>query len=446
MCSPFLVPDPQRFSSDKKSDAIFPVVTAPDSTIPDTIDFDDAFYNLPQHSEVIIPERQSIFYRVTSDTVRIALERNSPHPVFYSSEPFSIYDGRSEPGVLRGKIEFRKTLQDNCVLVNDGHSYRVSLPCTLYTSETGQIEFNQSRYRGYMIVTNGENIRRLQIINVLGVEQYLRGVVPLEIGRRDTSFIEALKAQAVAARTYTYKRIFDRSSFDYDMLSTVADQVYGGASVEYGICDQAIAATKNCIMVYGDTIIEAYYHSTCGGKTANIEDVWNRSPKAYLRSVNDTDSGGVPYCLGSSSYNWEETWSSFQLSTILHKSASPRPRGEVLLGPLEQISVKNRFTCGRVGECILKSRTNQIRLRGDEIRFVFRRSVPGNPILKSARFTIKEFSSSRLVLSGSGYGHGVGMCQFGALGRASAGKSFSEILYAYYPGVTLQTVKIDRFN
>src|SRR5690606_24745040 len=121
------------------------------------------------------------------------------------------------------------------------------------------------------------------------MENYLLGVVPFEIGRVGPDLVEASKAQAVAARTYAIRYLGRRDSLGFDVFATVEDQVYGGAEGEHEPVSVAVRETAGQILTYGREPIEAFYHSTCGGVTAAIEEVWDEPPRPYLRSVIDVN-------------------------------------------------------------------------------------------------------------------------------------------------------------
>lgn len=366
------------------------------------------------------------------------LKKNTKRAVIYSSSEAEIrsagqrfpFRGRMLLEALGGKTTVKAT-------VNKAHK-KLALPCTLAVSRgTHLLELGENSYRGALVVT-AQKERSISLINVLEVEDYLRGVVPLEIGRLKRAEIEATKAQAVAARTYTYKRMAENVLNNFDLLPTVSDQVYGGANAEHQVSDMAVLATRDMIMVYDESIINAFYHSTCGGKTANVEDVWGMDTYPYLRSIEDTDSEGKAFCSWSSVFSWNETWSKDLLSSIMEQYSYEAKLPKRYSGALISIKIKNRFQCGRVQSCDIVTSSGSYASGGDRIRFLMRRNTKKRPILRSSRFDIKQ-TGNKITVSGSGYGHGVGMCQVGAIGRARSGQSFEQILKAYYSGVDIRT-------
>ncbi|MGD9200500.1 MAG: SpoIID/LytB domain-containing protein, partial [Chitinispirillia bacterium] len=320
----------------------------------------------------------------------------------------------------------------------------IFLPCTLQTlSSQNFFELNESSYRGSIIISQGEG-NTFSIINYCNVEEYLRGVVPSEIGKRSRKEIEAVKAQAIAARTYTYKRMIERQNRPFDMYSTIKDQVYMGIKMENPLCDRAILLTKGLVLAYENELVYCYYHSTCGGITADIRDVWNNKGNIpYLISVKDTDSTGKAYCSISNRFTWSESWKQNVLSSIINKY-SKSINGNSISGSIKTIKIKDRFSCGRISKLLITTTTDTYTLGGDKIRFILRRNAKNNPILYSARFSVVEDNHGDIRIEGKGFGHGIGMCQMGAIGRALAGQSYKEILQVYYPGSHLANVKYNR--
>lgn len=306
----------------------------------------------------------------------------------------------------------------------------------------GRIWVSGREYRGIIeLRTNGQGL--LTVVNELDVENYLRGVVPVEIGRLKTSQIAAVKAQAIAARTYVLARRGRRKALGFDVYGTVNDQVYRGHNVESSVTDQAIAETHGMIAMYKGQMIDTYYSSTCGGTTDNIDEGWKSSPIPYLRSVKDKGRGLGDFCYASPWYRWSARWDRASLERILASSlpASARRRGGKI--ELYDIRIRKRSKSGRVQ--LLEIRTNQgkAEFRGDEIRSILRRPTQGNPALRSTLFNLKiqkdgNGRPKNIMVEGGGFGHGIGLCQTGAIGMADRGYQFDQILKHYYRGVDLR--------
>ncbi|MGK7312835.1 MAG: SpoIID/LytB domain-containing protein [Candidatus Longimicrobiales bacterium M2_2A_002] len=306
----------------------------------------------------------------------------------------------------------------------------------LVRPDRGAVEIDGTRYRGAVLLRGTD--RGVTAVNRVDLETYLRGVVPLELGRgRARSDMEALKAQAVAARTYAVRHLGRRRHLGFDLFGSVLDQAYGGMGVEDALATEAVEATRGEVLMYGGEVIEAYYHASCGGRTAAVEEVWNAAPRPYLRSVPEAKRGGGWYCEGSGGLRWTETWDEPALLETLRGTLFDGDRRRELTR-VDSVAVTRRSFPGRVAELTFWTNLGEERVRGDSIRWVLRPEP--DRILGSTDFELETGRDGRvteLIASGTGRGHGVGLCQAGALGRARSGQSYREILSAYYPGTRL---------
>ena len=161
---------------------------------------------------------------------------------------------------------------------------------TVRSGSGNGIRFKNARYRGDLLVyLNDRGL--LNVINELPVEEYLRGVVPREMGPGEYGQIEALKAQTVAARTYTLKNLGEFQAEGYDICATPRCQVYGGMSVEHPLTDRAIAETAGEVLVWNEELVEALYSSTCGGHTENVSVIFPQKDVPYLKGVSCLEAG-----------------------------------------------------------------------------------------------------------------------------------------------------------
>jgi stage II sporulation protein D len=272
------------------------------------------------------------------------------------------------------------------------------------------------------------------------MDSYLRGVVPLEIGNRTSAEAAAVQSQAVAARTYAYKHLTDKR--DFDMYATVQDQVYGGVDAEKPLSDSAIASTADVVVLYGGKPINTPYHSTCGGSTAAVSEVWYDQPdEPYLRPVSDKIPGSDNfYCDTSPRFSWTQSYDAAGLKAVMEKylaNYTNAPKSN--LGRITDVREDGRTPSGRVRALRVQTETGSYTLRGNDIRFVLR--DPKGAILNSTYFSLNTSSNggevASLTVNGRGYGHGIGMCQWGAIGRARAGQDYRTILETYYPGTTI---------
>lgn len=342
----------------------------------------------------------------------------------------------------------------------------------------GFISLGGRTYRGVMEVGRqlGSGITPVNIINV---EEYLYSVVPSEMPA--SWHMEALKAQAVAARSYTFSRRGSHLNLGYELCDTVFSQVYGGVSKEYTRTTEAVRATSNLKAFYNGEVIMATYFSSSGGFTENSGNVWlNDLP--YLVGVKDTyEVGGMV---------WERTFTKQELTNITKANG-------INIGNVLNVSIVDTTPNNRVSNLLITGENGSHSLGGEQIRTFFASSNGGS--LHSRKFSIvggvssnkstdtnvsilysygtaqRPISSSfvlnsngeivhindtdiiiegsnntnviqdsinstgsSVTFSGRGWGHGVGMSQFGARGMAEAGYGFRDILAHYYTGIDIR--------
>jgi stage II sporulation protein D len=307
----------------------------------------------------------------------------------------------------------------------------------------GGLTIGERQYRGEALILARPNAR-VTAINVVDMEAYLLGVVPREIGRLPAAQIEATKAQAVAARTYAVGNLRGRQRLGFDFYATVLDQVYGGVQDEDTVVNRAVRETRGEILTHNGTPILAYYASTCGGSTANIEDSWpNRTPLPYLRGVSDRIPGTDRYyCDTSNRWNWTTRWTRDQLLAVLGETLRAHTAGRVAsVRRVDDVRLVSRNASDRA-TIELTADGSTYTLRADSLRWVLR-PQPGPAILNSSRLEAVEATRdgggvASLEIRGGGWGHAIGMCQVGAINRARMGQTHRQILLAYYTGVELQ--------
>ena len=291
-------------------------------------------------------------------------------------------------------------------------------------------------YRGSLrLVPQG---RGCTAVNELPLEDYLRGVVPGEIGRKlDARLLEAVKAQAVVARTYAVRAMAQNASKAWDLRDDVRDQVYEGRGGEDALCTKAVLATRGRILVdAAGRPVDAYYHSTSGGATADIAEVWpGKIVRPYLRGVDDTAPDGRAWGVWSPSASWTETWPAKTLHAAVRRDLPSALAKSCDPGEIVGLSLSGHDPSGRARKLVVRGKRATCEVLGDRIRWALKRPG-GKGILRSTRFDL-ESSSGRYIARGTGNGHGVGLSQTGALGRARAGQTCEIILTSYYPGAAL---------
>lgn len=313
--------------------------------------------------------------------------------------------------------------------------YRVSLKDRFplyFNSRNGVVGINNQYYRGNLEIRQIGG--QIWVINIVDIEDYLKGVVPCEIGGISKNLIEAAKAQAVAARTYAYAHLNQHQDLGFDLYATIQDQVYQGISCETELTSIAVEQTKRQILTYRNRAIEAKYHSTCGGITADFNDAWAGDAPPYLRSVR------CPYCKDSPFYTWEKVLSKKQfftnIRTRLKRIGKEIPSDELI----KKIKLMKNKRSRRVNKLIIRTEKNEYVIPGYHVRVVLGDNNDPGGSLKSNYITIKT-QGDKVIIEGQGFGHGVGMCQFGAMEMARKGKDYRKILRHYYRASKIKKIR-----
>ncbi|MBR3771612.1 MAG: SpoIID/LytB domain-containing protein, partial [Clostridium sp.] len=344
-------------------------------------------------------------------------------------------------------------------------------------------------YRGFIEISKYES--KLSVINELSLEEYLYAVIPSEMPTNYGE--EALKVQAVCARTYAYKQLLQNNYSNYGahIDDSVASQVYNNMAEDKESM-QAVKDTYGEIMLYQNDIIEAYYFSTSWGCTADAKDVWIGEKDSYLEgdlqiskdskeTMDDYDFSSeeafkkflnsktiTTYDSSFPWYRWKTTISSDKIQASIEKSIEERyevnpnliltlsddmyiskPISSV--GKIEDIEVANRTKNGLINELVIKGSKATIKVCSEyNIRLLLaplestikrcdKSEVDSLNMLPSAFFVVTK-NKDTFTFSGGGYGHGVGMSQNGAKAMTEAGFNYSSILQHYYKGATLENL------
>jgi len=284
---------------------------------------------------------------------------------------------------------------------------------------------------------------KLDAIEVLPIEDYLRGVLPAEMS--PSWPVESLKAQAVAARSDVVAALGGRNMLEgFDFYATEQSRAYLGATGHAPATDAAVLGTVGEILRQDDRVAPAVFSANCGGWTENNDTAWFGPPDAALRGVPDLARGStrkhnpakiddwlrhkpLAFCAVDETYfRWQFTYSEPELRAIISKT--------VTVGRIEDIVLGERGVSGR-----LKS----VSIRGNQKTETIQKELPIRRVfggLPSAMFTVHKSTKSgaaQFTFTGGGRGHGVGMCQHGARGMALQGHGYREILKHYYSGVSL---------
>lgn len=296
----------------------------------------------------------------------------------------------------------------------------------------------------------------LEVVVKLPLEDYLKGVVPYEMG--NDSPLESLKAQAVAARSEAIIALTTLlySGENFDLTSDVECQVFSGNQKRNQVTDRAVSETRGLMLSEDGSAINAYYASNCGGHSENIKNVWPErpAPKSYQVALKDTkDQPTLDLSRENTVRDWIFThpevycnpnsgvdlpsWSqkNFRWEKVfLLDSISQMIAGDRKIGSLLKIIPLGRGKSGRLYQARFVFEDDSFDVRGElTIRQLW------HPALRSSCFVVDK-KDDTFVLNGAGWGHGVGMCQTGAVAQAKQGANFEKILQHYYPKAELTTM------
>lgn len=281
-------------------------------------------------------------------------------------------------------------------------------------SKGGALSVNGTFYEGdlYLYPVKGS----VQVINVVKMSDYLKSVLPGEI--LASSPPEALKAQAVASRSFAVYRILKSENRFYDLNKN--SQHYQGKLKYDARVSEAVNTTNGKIMFYVGEVFGAYFHANCGGVTEYAGNIWKE--ESYPVSVK------CPYCKGAKHYTWKSTLDVKTLEDKLKKAGYTLNGGIKAVYPSKVSAVSPRTTVLVVEDGAGRKNT----MRSDKFR-----NIVGAEHIRSTNFKFAAYDDG-FVFTGKGWGHGVGMCQDGAVKMASDGKNYKEILKFYYPDVKIK--------
>ena len=408
-------------------------------------------------AQLNIPEyiRVGLFYNTTAKTVvaisgeNVAVTCEGAEPVYGTDFSISI----TEQGFYVNYVLYQTNILE-------------------FKAENEIINIDSKPYRGYVrLISNGNSFN---VINVVKLEEYLYGVLPLEMA---TGWpMEALKAQAVCARTYAAKDVGRFEQYGFDVTDTTLSQVYGGMKVEKEDTTRAVDETRGLIATYNGKIAETYYFATSSGTTLDVKDVWGSNNYPYLVPVDDSLQVNIMPDYGA----WKVEYTKDELTELFEKKGAGI--GVVLDVTVDEYNQQNAvmkltfkgsegtksYTKGKTRDILnLKSQTYTLTklTTGGEDKELNVLSVKGNSTIKLNMNVISkdgqavvsnklnvlskdkiecfektEGDFTGIRLNGTGNGHGIGMSQNGAKAMAKEGYTFEEIIKHYYTGVELTNV------
>lgn len=408
-------------------------------------------------------------------TIRVGLWTKQSSVYISAEAPFTLKN--SENGRIIHTYEPNTrlfiTVKAGKVRINDESLDLKTIEVSLPDHDESGIEVNKKRYRGNVIISNIDK-QGMTIVNRLPVEQYLYSIVPSEMPASWN--LEAIKAQAVAARSFALSNMHKHEAEGYDVCATTHCQVYNGKTVEMDRSKKAVDDTNGLVMLYKGKPIAAVFHSSSGGRTENSEDVWGTySP--YLRSVADYDQV-------SPQYRWEKKMTVEEVQTKLQNAGYTIGKLQAIeVTPLrkDDVNGNDRSSSGRIKTMTFIGEKTSVILEGNKARSVLglnstlfditlivpnektidvpigmygRKIIDVNlpPYKEKGLITDKENirritgrPGELILFNGFGWGHGLGLSQWGAKAMAdkipeTENRYFKEILNHYYQGIEIKKI------
>lgn len=407
--------------------------------------------------------------------VRVGIWSNQTNIILSAETEFSLVDtaGREPLASFKAKEKATVTVRDGGLAVNGRPVAAREIAVRLADGAQGAIEVNRRAYRGDIAVRRTAGKAGLTVVNTLPLEEYVYGIIVREIS--PAWHPEAVKAQAVAARTYALHSLGKHKDDGYDVCATTDCQVYGGKTAEDPRATQAVNDTRGLVVTYQGKPIAAYFHGSGGGYTENSENVWG-AYQPYLRGVADFDQG-------SPHHKWEKALTPKEIEDALASAGiNIGVLRTIELSPLgkQPVNAPDRGVSGRLKEVRLTGSGGTVTVSGAKLRtilglnsslFDVKLTLPAE---KQVEFEITDSYGGRdvkvveikakplpekmdkpgvhritgrvnetVVFTGLGWGHGLGMSQWGAKAmaeKAPAGDTayFREILKHYYTGVEIR--------
>jgi len=348
------------------------------------------------------------------ETIRVLTHENLTRVQIMSDSSYDITEPEKQHTIVRIQGSRRMVVE-----FREGHMWLNGAPLrydriVVTTPEATPIAVNEKTYRGE--VSLRETPHGITVVNTLGLEEYLYGVLPKEMSPRWP--LEALKAQAVAARTYALYQKEKGKDKGYDVYASTYSQVYEGYRVESEMTTRAVNETRGQVILHGGRLILAYFHSNSGGVTEDAQHVWT-ADVPYLRGVRDD------FSTKGSNYQWTHHLDMETIRTSLGSCG-------VSVGSLYGVAPVKVSPSGRVQTMQIIHSRGEMTMSGNQFRLKI-----DPKLIKSTLFELQR-DASGISIRGRGYGHGVGMSQWGAYHMAKGGHPYTEILKYYYSDVEVR--------
>jgi stage II sporulation protein D len=351
--------------------------------------------------------------------VQIAIVRQAVSAVIEAEGPVRVV----EPGGKARPLEWKGALT---LTPREGGlrlaKLRLATETRLVPQDSALIKVGADRHRGALILRLDPG-QTVTIIEEVGLEDYLEGVLPFEM---DPDWpLEALKAQAVVARSFAYANLGKFRKEGFDLTSDTRSQMYRGVTAVNENVRRAVRETHGEVLGWNGQLLRVYYHACCGGWTENAALAWGGDPKDTpkpLRGVKD------PWCKFTPLMHWNAYFAWQDLMTAIEERRH-------LPGPLKSLKIGRRDVTGYVMTFIARAGLANVTVSSSDLR-----AALGAGELKSNRIVRLVVKKKGIEFIGAGSGHGVGLCQWGARVQAQKGRTYEQILRFYFPGSDLSEV------
>lgn len=349
----------------------------------------------------------------SGDIVRIAIAKGKSSVRLMIKGPFGVHSLNTNELLA----EYRGLDSSVVTATNFGiqlgpYSYYKIFGIKIVPKRDAAIYIDKRCFRGQINIMRQQDMTVL-VVNHIDVENYIRGVLYHEVSHKWP--LDSLKAQAVIARTYALYQKKVNEKNDYDLTNDVYSQVYGGQTSEKYRTNKAVNQTLGQYLIFSGEIFPTYYHATCAGYTEDASRLWN---------IDLPPLKGKPcdFCSKSRHSKWRINLRLADIQVKLIKSGRE-------IGLIKEINVLERNNSGRIDKLeIIDRRGSKIYISGKDFRMVV-----GPDIIKSTNFNV-TMRGYYVDFVGKGWGHGVGLCQWGAKSMSDCGFKYDEILKYYYPG------------
>lgn len=354
----------------------------------------------------------------SAGTVQVAIARQAGSAKLTPEGTVQISQPGSKPVLLEWKGELTLRPREGGLRLAD---MRLKTETRLIPASGARIKVGPHFYRGALILRLDPG-QTLTIVEEADVEQYLEGILPHEMNPDWP--LEALKAQAVVARTFTYANLGKFRKDGFDLTADTRSQVYKGMTGVNENVRAAVRQTRGEVLGWKGKLLSVYYHACCGGATTDAGAAWGgtREIPRPLRGVRD------PWCAASPHMKWTAYFAWADLTAAISER-------RMLTGPLKSLRIGARDAAGYVRTFLARSGRESVVVNAAQLR-----GALGAGELRSVRIRRARMLRKGVEFTGGGSGHGVGLCQWGTRLQAEKGRDYAKILSFYFPGSDLSEV------